>query len=141
MPLTEFGHNFHDLTPCTGVQISRGLICQDKTWPINQSPGYGNSLHLTAGNFVGIVILPIQKIHILEQLLEPSLNLPLWSPLECIGQSHVLCHSQNGNQVEELENDAHLVSAIAGEFEVRQQSNILTLDPNAAPVWTVETTD
>ena len=64
MSLTEFGHHLHNLLSCSRVQIASGFICQYKTWTIDQSPGYGNSLHLPAGNFVRIVITPLPEFHV-----------------------------------------------------------------------------
>jgi hypothetical protein len=54
-----------------GVQVARRLIGEEKVWAVDQGPGYGHSLLLSAGKLRGLLLEMVPQSHLSQQFLCP----------------------------------------------------------------------
>jgi hypothetical protein len=139
--LPELTQQVKDLPASSRVEIACGLVSQDQTRPVDEGPGHGHALHFTTRYLVGIVVAAIPEAKLGEEVFHPSPDLWLALGLEQAGEGYILGHGKDRNQVEELEDDPHLVTAVAGKLAVTQAGDILTVHEDAPSVRPVQAAD
>ena len=97
-----------------------------------EGAGDGDALPLAAGELVGQVIEAMAELHQFEQLAGALVDVAARQPFEVQRQGDVLDAGQAGEQVEELEDEADLVAAQAGEVVVGERGDGLPVDADFA---------
>jgi hypothetical protein len=87
------------------------------------------------------VVAAIPEANLGEEVFHPSPDLWLALGLQQAGESYILGHGKDWDQVEELEDDPHLVTAVAGKLAVTQAGDILAVHEDAPAVRPVQATD
>ena len=68
---SDFFQNIHNLNACFCIQCTGGFIRQNNIGVVYNGSGNGDSLHLSAGHFVGLFIKLIAKSHFFQRFLCP----------------------------------------------------------------------
>ena len=67
---TSFGmqllEQYQNLERGTGVQITRGFVCQDNRGIVHQGAGDGYALHLSAGHLIGLMLQSVAQSYGLQ---------------------------------------------------------------------------
>ena len=107
---TVFGHfleQLHDLHTGLAVQRAGGLIRQDDVRVVDQGPGDGYPLHLTAGKLVGLFVCLVAQSHLFQSLFGALFPLGFGDAGNGQGQLHIGQNGLVGNQIVALEHKAN----------------------------------
>jgi len=118
----------HDLGAGGRVKVSGGLVGQQDRRIVDQRPGDGDALPLSAGEFAGLVVHALFEVGEAQGLLGP-LD-PLLGRHAGIDQRQFDVVQGRGarQQVEGLEDEADLLVADAGQFVVAQVAHQVAVD-------------
>src|SRR3546814_10300083 len=61
----------HDLYRCFGIQVSGGFVGKDNRRMVHQCPGHSNTLPLSAGQFIWLMLYPICQANMLQYTRSP----------------------------------------------------------------------
>ena len=114
-------------SPVHGIQVGGGLVGKDDQGMRHQGARNGDALALAAGKLEGLVPQVLLQAHRRHELHHPLVLLLLRElPVEQEGETDVLVHVQNGEEVEGLENEAERPVAVAGALPLRQRLDVIT---------------
>ncbi len=105
--LRHLFQNLHDLHGGLRVQRACRFIRQENIRVVDQGPGNGHPLHLTAGHLVGHLLHLVSQPHLFQGRFCPLPPLGLGDAGQRQCQFHVGQHILMGNQVVALEYKAH----------------------------------
>ena len=115
------------------VQVPCWLVGENEPRTLQKSPADGDPLHLSAAQVADRIIGAIGQADPFQQLQHPGFEVTLFPAGNQCRESHVLPDRQVGKKMEELEDEADLVSAQQGPVTVREAGQVLAqnLDPAA----------
>ena len=141
-PVTGYRlQQIHDLHTGFRVQCAGGFIRQQNIGIVDQCPGDGHPLHLTAGHLIGLFVQLIAQAHILQSFLRP---LPPFAPGDAGDgkcQFHIGQHGLVGDQIVALEYEADGVVPIGVPVPVGIFFGRDTVDDQITAVISVQTAD
>jgi hypothetical protein len=105
------------------VEVAGGLVGEDQIGLVDQRPGAGNPLLLTAGELGRAVRETVRDAQLPDQVAEPVAVDP--GPGQVGREGDVLGRGQRRDQVEGLEDEADLVPAQPGEPGVVEPADVL----------------
>jgi hypothetical protein len=112
-----------DVSRGVRVEVAGGLVGEDQIGLVDQRPGAGHPLLLTAGELGRAMRETVRDAQLLHQVAEPvAVGL---GPGQVSGQGNVLGCGQGRDQVEGLEDEADLVPAQPGEPGVVEPADVL----------------
>ena len=127
--LEDFGHFF----AVGAVEISGGFVGEDDGRLVGQGTGNGDALLLAAGEAVGFALELFEQAQLLEQNRCAVEGGGFAEPAELEhGEGDVFLGGEFLEQVVELEDEADLFVAEAGEIRVVELHRILAIDEDAA---------
>ena len=126
------------------VQVAGGLVGQQHPGLVDEGPGDGDALALAAAELRGAVLHAVGQAHLIQQPLRALGDL-FFSPhparhaaLQHGGDGDVFQRRKLGQQVIELEHEAHRVVAVAVERPPAPLINVLPVVEHGARVGPVQ---
>ena len=141
---TVFGHLFqkvHDLDRGLRVESAGGLVRQDDVGVVDQGPGDGDALHLTAGELVRLLVDLIAETDFLERLLCPGLPLGRRDIGDGQSEFHVAEDALVRDEIVVLEHETDRVVAVGVPVFVFVFFGRDTVDDEVAGIIPVESAD
>ena len=110
--LGDLLQQLHDLHGGFGVQSAGGFVSQQDLGIVDQRPGDGHTLHLTAGHLIGLLVQLVAQAHLFQRFDGSAAALGFLDAGEGQGQFHVGQDTLVGDQVIALEHKADGVVAV-----------------------------
>ena len=138
------GDHVEDRLAGLGVQVPGGLVGKQHLRVVHECARDGHALALAAGEFRGAVPEAVREPEAVEERARALADLAAAAqPLEAAdthggGKERVLEHRQFGQQVIELEHEAHVLVAVAVEPARREGAHVLAAEGHVARVRAVE---
>ena len=105
---------------------------------MDQRSGDRGALHFAAAELSREVPGPMLHLHEAEDTIGSQFRFPAAAPLQQERKSHVFPDRHGGQQIEKLEDDAHVDPAVAGALRVRHGVERFSIDKNFAAGGSVE---
>ena len=131
----------HDLDRGLGVQCPGGLVGQEDAGVVHQGTGYGNPLHLAAGELVGSLVDMLAQAYLLQGLDCPGMAFLAGYPGNGQGQLHVREDGLVGNQVIALEYETNRVVTVGVPVPVLVLLGGCPVDDQVSAVVPVQAAD
>ena len=132
---------FHDGRARHGVEVARGLVCQQQRRIADNSAGDGNALTLAARHLMGLVIEAVGQSNANESSFSFLSSFSAWYPEVEKAVGDVIDRVHAFREVELLEDEADEVSAQSRQLAVREPRDVDPIDLNRARGGTVEGPD
>ncbi len=139
--LVEAFEERHDFVAGGGVEVAGRFVGQQNRWIVDQGASYGNTLALTAGELVGLVVHALFEIHLAHGELGALQALVGGHAGVDQGQLDVVQRAGARQQVEGLENEADFLVANAGQLIVAHLADQIAVDVVLALAGRVEAAD
>ncbi len=133
---TAWRSRAEDLGRGLGVQVAGRLVGEHDSGLVHERPGHRDPLLLATGELGGAVRAAVAETDGPDEPLDP-LVVGL-AARQGEGQDQVLLRRQDGQEVERLEDEAHLVAAQLGELGVAERAQLHAVDDDAAARGLVE---
>src|SRR5260221_1824882 len=132
----EPGEQAHHLAAGVPVEVSRGLVGEKHGRLRRKGAGDGDALLLAAGDLLRTVSLQVVQVERGHQRGDALVDvLAFWRrSTQTQGQGDVLGCGQRGDQVEQLEDEGHVLAAVGGGWSVFVSEVGRGLDPHRAGV-------
>jgi hypothetical protein len=128
--VVQLMQQLQDLLAGPGIQVARGLVGQDDGRVVDQCPGDGHPLLLSARQLVGPVMHPLAQSHRFEGSDRAFVALSVGQRIAAVvqqRQQHVFGRGQPGQQVVRLEDEADLAVPHAGQLVLAQPADVLPI--------------
>ena len=139
--LRNLFQDLHDLHRGIGIQSAGGLVSKEDIRIIDQGAGDGNTLHLSAGELVGLFVDLIAQAYLFQRLHRTLATLCCSNAREGHGKLYVCKHSLMGDQVIGLEHKADGVVSIGVPIAVSKLFGGLSVDDKIAGAVLIQATD
>jgi hypothetical protein len=134
----ELGQQRHDGVCHLGVEVSSRLVGPDEARRACEGACDGDALLLAARELRRPAVEPVAEADALQRLLRAPPGFALGDPDQKQRQLDVLGRREDRDEVEGLEDEAHLGGAVAGSLGVRELVDRLAVDDYAAAIDLVE---
>lgn len=125
----------HDDLGRDGIKVAHRLVGQQQSGLVDERPGDGDALHLTAGELVGEPIAIAVEVDPGKTLKRSGARIRGSSQLE--RQLDIFRRREGGKELEELEDEADLEAPNAGQLHVREIGGRTTCDLHLSGGWEV----
>ena len=120
------------------VEAARGFVGEDHVGVVHEGAGHGHALLFAARELCGLVVGAVGEAHEVEELEGAALNLALVAAGYHAGNEDVLLGGELGEELVELEDEAEVFAAEAGELGGREAEHVVPGDFHRALVGLVE---
>ncbi len=134
----EFGEEVEDFDAGLGVEVSGRLVGEQDGGPLDECPGDGDALALTAGHLVGSVVHSIGEADAGERLGGAGVSFSGAGAGVDQGQFHVAERGLAGEQLEGLEDEADAAAPDAGQLGLVEPRDLSAVEPVGAGGGNVE---
>src|ERR1035441_7971493 len=102
----------HDLEAGLGIKVAGRLVREDDRWPIDESTGNGDTLTLSAGKFVGLVVHAAFESNVGQRFLGPLDAGCGGSAVINQRQLYIMKRGGARQQIESLEHESNFLVAL-----------------------------
>ena len=137
----QIGKQGHDLVTIAGVKVTRRFIREDELGVVDYGTGYGDTLLLTTGKLLRVVVAAMHDLHFVKYSFYALFAFRSFDAKIYEGELDVFENRELVYEVEALEYEADIAFAEIGPFPLIEMGDFDAVEDEAAAIRIIEKTE